>query len=104
MVEVGLDERSSDRFLPFPKGEVISRLFSEERAFGKPSTWDLGRNPEVAGGAAIEVDGVFDMKPFKGLSLEIVGKALKRCAVGIADPKVIVTIPDDEGSGTFFGF
>ena len=56
-------------FLSFSEGEVISRLFSEERAFGKPSTWDLVRNPEVAGGAAIEVDGVFDMKPFKGLSL-----------------------------------
>jgi len=56
-------------FLSFSEGEVIPRLFSEERAFGKPSTWDLVRNPEVAGGAAIEVDGVFDMKPFKGLSL-----------------------------------
>ena len=56
-------------FLSFSEGEVISRLFSEKRAFVKPSTWDLVRNPEVAGGAAIEVDGVFDMEPFKGLSL-----------------------------------
>jgi len=91
-------------FLSFSEGEVIPRLFSEERAFGKPSTGNLVRNPEVAGSAAIEVDGVFDMKPFKGLSLEIVGKALKRCAVGMTNPKVVVTIPDDEGSRTFFRF
>lgn len=90
--------------LSFSEGEVISRLFSEERALGKSSTRDLFRNPEVAGSAAIEVDCVFDMKPFKGLSLEIVGKALKRCAVGMANPKVVVTIPDDEGSRTFFRF
>lgn len=56
-------------FLSFPKGEVISRLFSEKGASGKSSAWDLVRNPEVAGGAAIEVYGVFDMKPFKRLSL-----------------------------------
>ena len=56
-------------FLSFSEGEVIPRLFSEERAFGKPSAWDSVRNPEVAGSAAIEVDSVFDMKPFKGLSL-----------------------------------
>ena len=56
-------------FLSFSEGEVIPRLFSEERAFGKPSTGNLVRNPEVAGSTAIEVDGVFDMKPFKGLSL-----------------------------------
>lgn len=55
--------------LSFSEGEVISRLFSEERAFGKTSTRDLVRNPEVAGSAAIEVDSVFDMEPFKGLSL-----------------------------------
>ena len=91
-------------FLSFSEGEVIPRLFSEERAFGKPSTGNLVRNPEVAGSTAIEVDGVFDMKPFKGLSLEIVGKSLKSGTVGMADPKVVVTIPNYEGSRTFSRF
>ena len=104
MVEVGPYGRSSDRFLSFSEGEVIPRLFSEKGASGKSSAWDSVRNPEVAGSAAVEVDGVFDMKPFKGLGLEVVGKTLERCAVGMANPKVVSTIPDDEGSRTFFRF
>ena len=95
---------SPDRPSAFFKGEVIPRLFSEKGAFSKSSARNLVRNPEVAGSAAVEVDGVFDMKPFKGLGLEVVGKTLERCAVGMANPKVVSTIPDDEGSRTFFRF
>lgn len=54
-------------FLTLFEGEVVADVFVKEGAFCDASAWDCAGNPEVAGGAAIEVEGVSDFEAGDGL-------------------------------------